>query len=218
MTQQQTYDADEVLMGGGNAPAWKFEDPNTTHTGTILTKSTRQEREYDRDNPGGGAPKFFPSGDPIMGIVIEVATDERTSSEDDGKRTFYVEGKYLKEAVRNGVRGAGSAKLEIGGRLTVTFTHREDPNDKRSRKHWNVVYTPAADAALNTEQGPVNTVTGEIAPQPAQQAPAQAAQPAQAAPVAPAAPTTAPGPTPEAIAALRAAGVDPATIYPGYTG
>lgn len=220
---QQTYDANDVLMGGGGAPAWKFDEPGTTRTGTIAsTPIARQEREYDRDNPGGGALKFFPSGDPIMGILIEVATDERTSTDDDGKRTFYVEGRYIKEAVRNAVRAAGCSKLEIGGRLQVTFTHREDPMDKRSRKFWNVTYTPAANVALmtpetaHTEQGPVNTRAGEIAGQQPQQAVQPVAQQTQT--PAPAAAPAGNQPTPEAVAALRAAGVDPATVYPGYTG
>lgn len=196
----QTYDANDVLMGGSNAPAWKFEEPGTTHIGTIASPPTaRQEREYDRDNPGGGALKFFPSGDPIMGIVIDVKTDERDmmNADDDGKRTFYVEGRYIKEAVRNAVRAAGASKLEVGGILSVTFTHREDPMDKRSRKYWDVKYTPAAQASLMgnqgvapTEQGPVNTGTGEIKP----------------------------GPTPEQVAAVKAAGIDPASVFPGYTG
>lgn len=206
---QQTHDANAILMGGSAAPAWKFDEPGTTRTGTIASPPTaRQEREYDRDNPGGGAPKFFPSGDPIMGIIIEVKTDDRdpANPEDDGRRTFYVEGRYIKEAVRNAVKAAGASRLEVGGKLSVTFTHREDPADKRSRKFWNVTYTPAAQAQLmgeqgpaptwaTTEQGQVNTTTGEVAP---------TAPPA--------------GPTPEAIAALRAAGIDPSTVYPGATG
>lgn len=242
-TQQQTHDPDDVLMGGGAAPAWKFNEPGTTRTGTILSKTTRQERDYDKDNPGGGDLKYFPSGDPIMGIVIEVATDERDAGgEDDGKRTFYIEGQHLKAAVRDAVKATGSQKLEIGGRVTVTFTHREDPTDRRSRKYWNVVYTLAADNALHqgqqaqppaappvapspaaqpqfvqTPQGIVNTATGELV-QPAVPPPSQ---PPAAPPVAPPAQPAAAGPEqpdPAAIAALRAANVDPKTVYPHYTG
>jgi len=152
---QQTYDANDVLMGGGGGAAWKFEQP-ITRTGTILSPpQAKQEREYDRDNPGGGAPKFFPSGDPIMGVVVEVQSDdERTGPDDDGKRTFYIEGRYLKDAVREGVRNSGAKGLEVGGKLSVEFTHREDPMDKRSRKFWNVTYTPAGNVALMGEPTP----------------------------------------------------------------
>src|SRR5436190_9543258 len=125
-------DANTILMGGSAAPAWKFEEPGTTHTGTIASPPTaRQEREYDPHNPGGGALKFFPSSDPIMGVITEVQTSERdpANPEDDGRRTFYIEGRYIKEAVRNAVRDAGAQGLDVGGQLAVTFTHREDPQD-----------------------------------------------------------------------------------------
>lgn len=226
---QQTYDPNEILFSGGGSPAWKFENPGTNYTGVIASVSARQERDYDRDNPGGGALKFFPSGDPIMGIVIELVTDQRTSNDDDGKRTFYAEGRYVKEALRAAVIASGVGKLEIGARLTVTFTHREDPMDKRSRKYWAMTYVPAAQNALSTavptEAGPVNPATGEVLGQaPAAQQPpwptqaAPAAPPVQqAAPVAPPAePVYPPGISAEIVAAVRANGQDPAVIFPGY--
>ena len=187
---QTNYDANDVLMGAGS-PAWKFEDPGTVHEGTIAAPpQAKQEREYEKDNPGGGALKFFPSGDPIMGVVVEVQTTERdaTKPDDEGKRTFYVEGRYIKEAVRGAVRTAGARGLEVGGHIRVTFTHREDPMDKRSRKFWTVVYTPAGNAALMAEAtpqapAPVQPVPQHVAPAPVQPAPVpQAPAPAPAAP------------------------------------
>ena len=179
------YDANDVLMGGAGSAAWKFDEPGTTHEGTIASPpQARQEREYDPNNPGGGALKVFPSGDPIMGVVVEVQTTERDPSnrEDDGRRTFYIEGRYIKEAVKGAVRAAGAAGLEVGGKLSVTYTHREDPMDKRSRKFWAVTYTPAGNAALMGGQPSA--------------APAQAAPPAYVAPPAQAAPPAQPAPAP----------------------
>lgn len=176
----QTPNANDVLMGGGGAPSWKFTDPGTTRVGTIKAPpKAHQEKDYDPNNPGGGKPKFFPSGDPIMGITVEVATDERDQGieDDDGTRTFWIEGRYLKEAVRSAVLAAGANGLEVGGRLQVTFTHREDPTDKRSRKYWDVKYTPAGNNTLMTD--------------PAPQQPAAAATPA---------PATQPTPQPAALA------------------
>lgn len=210
---QQTYDANAVLMGGGGPKAWKFDEAGTVHTGTIATAPVaRQEREYVQGNPGGGDPKFFPSGDPIMGIVVEVQTTERDPSveDDDGKRTFYVEGRYIKEAVRDAVRAAGAPGLQVGGQITVTFTHREDPMDKRSRKYWQVSYVPAGNAALMGQQpdpGP-SSMAGQqaahaeaVAPAPAQQAPQATPAPAPAPAAAPAAATA--NPTPEQLAAYQ---------------
>lgn len=173
----QSYDANAVLMGGPGAKGWKFEDPGTTHTGTVAEPPKAvQEREYDPQNPGGGKPKFFPSGDPIMGVHVILQTNERdvTDEDDDGKRTFYVEGRYIKEAVRNAIRAAGSAGIEVGGQLTVTFTHREDPMDKRSRKYWDVKYIPAGNAALMAPETPA-AATAPTPPPPAE--PAEPAAP-----------------------------------------
>ena len=150
---QTHYDANDLLMGGGGAPAWKFEGPGIRKVGTITAPpQAKQEREYDPNNPGGGAPKVFPSGDPIMGIFVEVQTDDTAA--DDGKRTFYVEGKRLKEAVRGAVRQAGARGLEVGGVLDVTLTHYDTPNDRRSGCNWAIVYTPAGNAALMGGQAP----------------------------------------------------------------
>ena len=69
MTQQT--DANAVLMGGAGAPALKFDNEGDRKVVTITAPpQARQEREYDPNNPGGGTPKVFPSGDPIMGIFV----------------------------------------------------------------------------------------------------------------------------------------------------
>lgn len=210
----QTPNANDVLMGGGGAPSWKFTDPGTTRTGTIKAPpQAHQEKDYDPNNPGGGKPKFYPSGDPIMGITVEVATDERDAGieDDDGTRTFWIEGRYLKDAVRSAVRAAGANGLEVGGRLQVTFTHREDPTDKRSRKYWDVKYTPAGNNALMADQAPqaATAATPAATPAPVDQ-PATAMPPAPQ-PAAPAGD----GDTPAAKAkALHALGLSPEQIAP----
>lgn len=193
----QTPNANDVLMGGGGAPSWKFTDPGTSRTGVIKAPpQAHQEKDYDPNNPGGGKPKFYPSGDPIMGITVEVQTDERDPSieDDDGARTFWIEGRYLKDAVRAAIRAGGANGLQVGGRITVTFTHREDPMDKRSRKYWDVQYVPAGNAALMAAEPPA-----------AIPAPAPAAPPAPA--------PAPPGNTPaDKARALIAVGLDDTTI------
>lgn len=179
----QHVDANALLMGnGGGGPTWKFENEGVRKVGTITEPPTaRQEREYDPNNPGGGALKFFPSGDPIMGILVTVQTDERTSPEDDGKRTFYIEGKRLKDAVRTAVRAAGAPGLEVGGKLDVTLTHYDTPGDRRSGRNWKVVYTPAGNAALmgdHPDPAPTQAPAATPAPAPAAAAPAGGQNPA----------------------------------------
>ena len=141
---RDTRSANDILMGGGGAPAWQFEQPGVRKVARITKPpQSKQEREYVPNQPGAGKPKFFPSGDPIMGVTVEVQTNERDPSDpdDDGKRTFYIEGKRLKEAVREAVRAAGANGLEVGGTLDVTLTHYDEPNDRKSGRNWQITYT-----------------------------------------------------------------------------
>lgn len=180
--------ANDVLMGGGGAPSAKFDEPGTEWAGPIVSPpETHQVRKYDPNNPGGGELRFFPSGDPIMGITVDIQTTVRDSTidEDDGVRRIYIDGRYLKDAVRDAVRKAGASGLEVGGQLRVKFTHREDPTDKRSRKFWDVTYTAPGNAALMADAAPAPVAPPTPAPAPAAQvspAPVPAPAPAAAGP------------------------------------
>lgn len=197
MTQQ--IDANAVLMGGAGAPALKFDNVGDRKVVTLTgPPQARQEREYDPNNPGGGAPKVFPSGDPIMGIFVDVRED--ATGED---HTFYVEGKRLKDAVKGAIRAAGSNGLEVGGKLDITLTHYDEAGDRRSGRNWQIAYTPAGNAALMGEpqQAPPTSAPQQTAPAPAQPAPQAQAQAPAAAPAAQGLPA---GTTPEQVAAFQA--------------
>lgn len=152
MTQQPS--ANDVLMGSGGAPTAKFDQPGVTIGGLILAEPrVYQEREYDPRNPGNGAPKFYPrSGDPIMSVSVDVQTNLRDAAdpEDVGVRRIYVEGKRLKDAVRDAVRAAGASGLEIGGRLDVTFTGLgvAESAGMNAPKLYTAKYVSAGNAAL----------------------------------------------------------------------
>jgi hypothetical protein len=222
-------DANDVLFGT-NKPSARFETPGTTVGGKITAPPrTRQEQEWNNvTQRSDGPPKFFPSGDPIMSIMVDVQTQLRDPQveNDDGQRTIYIQGKRLKDAVRDAVKAVGGERLEVGGELHVTFTHLgEAPSVGANQpKEWAVRYVPASQTALQQPQQPQQSNPWQqgtpAAPQqapPVQQQPAQTPLPPQQPPAAPQqAPANAP--TPEAIKALRNAGVDPVTVYPGYDG
>lgn len=197
MTSQPT-DANDILMGGGGKPTASFPEPGAAWGGYIVDGPTAfQEREYDKATGRSDGPlKTFPSGDPIMALHIDIQTDVRDPSieDDDGIRRIYIQGKELKNVFREGIRKAGSKGLKRGDWVGLQFTHRDDPMDKRSLKHWALNYVPAA--------APANDVLNQGAPQaPSQPAPQPPAQPAPAPAVAQPAPTpppaaTAPAPAP----------------------
>lgn len=231
-----TPDANDVLFGS-NAPTAKFDQPGTTIGGVIAALPRAfQEREFNiqtqrSDGPG----KTFPSGDPIMGVAIDVQTNLRDPSiqNDDGIRTIYVQGKRLKDAVRDAVRQAGAQRLEVGAEIWVTFTGLGQAAGPgvNPPKEYAVRYVPGGQAALGLGQqaAPVQQVAQQpvqqqVAQQPAQQAyappvqqqPVQVAQqpqPVQQVAQAPAGPAQ---PTPEQIAGLLANRMDPRTVFPTY--
>lgn len=201
MTQQQT--AEQFLLGGGGKSA-KFETVGATVTGSIAAPpQVRQQTDIST-----GAGLTWDNGDPKMQLVVQLQTNERADADDDGMRNLYVKGskdpssKSLHSAVAGAVQASGAKGLEVGGTLTVRYVGDGVSKTRgfNPPKQYEATYkAPDASEFLGTEQGQVNTGTGEIS------------SPAPAAPASD-------GPTPEAIAALRAAGVDPTTVYPNYQG
>lgn len=187
MTQQTN--ANDILMGNGGAPTAKFDTPGRTIGGRIVSEPVAyQEREYDPRNPGNGAPKFYPqSGDAIMSVRVDVSTTERDPAdpEDDGTRRIYIEGKRLKDAVRDSVRQAKARGLEVGGTLNVTFTGlgQAEGVGMSPPKLYQATYQAPVGAAANAA-----LMGGQPQPQAPQATPQVAAPPPQQAPPAPAAP------------------------------
>lgn len=230
-TPHTTQTANDVLMGGGGAPTAKITEGVTVAGRILAISEPYQEREYDPNNPGNGAPKFFKSGTPIMSFWVDVATPLRDPSieDDDGTRRIYMDGSRIKKAVRAGVQAAGATGLNVGGTLSVTCTHYDTPGDMRSGKNYAVTYQPGSPAntvlmgAQPDQQGNPSLAPGWAPQQPQQPAyqppaPAPVAAPVQQAPAPVAAPPVAAGPTPEQVAAVRAAGLDPANVFPGFVG
>lgn len=179
----QTPSADDVLMGSGR-PAAKFDQPGTVVGGKIVAPpKTHVEREYSPTKPGQGEPKKFPSGDPIYGVTVDVQTSQRNDADDDGVRRIWIEGKRMKESVRDAVREAGAHRLEAGGELWVKFTgFGEAESGLNPPKLWAAKYSaPSGPASQDEAWGP----------------PAASSPPPQAPPVATQGATPPPAVTPD---------------------
>lgn len=113
-----SIDPNTILMGGG-VPSAKFDGIGVSVTGRIEDITASQQTDFTT-----GEPKAWPNGEPMMQVVVTLATDQRDPSitDDDGLRKVYVKGKSLTGAVRDAVRKAGAKGLEVGGTLTVTYT------------------------------------------------------------------------------------------------
>lgn len=174
---QQAPSADDFLMGGG-VPSAKFPTVGTIVTGRITERPTvEQQRDYTT-----GELKFWDDGGAQMQLVVTLATSDRDPeiNDDDGSRRIYVKGQ-MKTAVAQAVRAAGARGLEVGGQLTVIYSHDGERKNPRfnAPKNYTAEYVPAAAAELHTPE-----------------------------PQSPAAPSAIPGLTPEQLAAALA---NPAT-------
>lgn len=159
-----SIDPNSILMGGGVASA-KFENVGTTITGTIEDLTASQQTDFTT-----GELRTWPNGDPMMQVVVTLATDLRDPdvTDDDGLRKVYVKGKSLTAAVRDAVRRAGAKGLEPGGTLTVTYTG-DGVAERRGinpPKLYSATYAkPDPAAAANAALGLAHTK--EAAPAPA---------------------------------------------------
>lgn len=60
-------------------------------------------------------------------IVLKTEERDPTDPEDDGRRTLYVKS-WMRSAIGDALRKAGAKEPEVGGTLTVRFTHVEAPD------------------------------------------------------------------------------------------
>lgn len=183
MTTPQQYNtpsADDFLLGGGGAPSAKFVTPGTVIAGRITQQPTvQQQRDIQT-----GEKKFWNDGNPMMQLVVTIQTDQRdpSISDDDGQRRLFIKG-ALQAAVADAVRTAGATGLEVGGHLTVTYTHDGTPKQRgfSAPKQYTATYMPAAAAELLSPAPNVDPwqapATALPQPAPAAAAPAPAAFP-----------------------------------------
>lgn len=210
-------------LGGNGGNSFAFDRPGDSVTGQIISLTEQQQTDLQT-----GEPKTFSNGQPMLMYRVALATQLRDpgNATDDGHRDVYLKGSRKTgvqsslAAVLDAVRTAtGGTALEPNATLTLTYIG-DGPQAQRGfnpPKLYSATYvrpTMQLGAPAAAPQQPY-TPAGTVAPQAQAPAPQYAPQQPVAAPV-PAAPPAAAGPTPEQIAALRAAGVDPATVFPGY--
>ena len=196
-------------LGGQGGSSFPFENIGDSVTGTILDLEEVQQTDLD-----SGEPKAFPNGQPMMMFRLTLQTELQDDPADDGVRSLYLRGsrksasKSSLAAALDAVRRAtGGTQLQSG----AVYTHTYVADGVATRRGYSAPkfyeghYVP----------GPMSLDGGQAQPapqvqQPVQQ-PAQVQQPVQQ-PVQVQQPAAAGQYTPDQLAALRAAGIDPATL------
>jgi hypothetical protein len=231
--------------GGGSSFSFgpQGTQPGSHVSGTVIDMKEVQETNYDTKEPefwSNGDPKMQ------YRVTLQTELRDPANPQDDGQRSIYLNGYRkphpkngtsgtLYAVLQSVQQATGTTSLQPGGKLTLKWVSGMGfTGDPRHYQAWyeapaidlgGAQPNPAAQAAPPVQQAPAFGSPAAAQPawsQPATAAPvAQAAPPVQqvAAPVAQSAPVAAPvasEPSAAAIAALRAAGVNPKTVYPGY--
>lgn len=190
-----TQTAEQFLMGSG-IPAGKFDSHGDVISGTI-TMAPEVKQQTDMDT---GEPKTWNNGDPMMQLIVTVQTGLGTGPDDNGERRIYVKGKSLTDAVREAVRKTGAKGLQIGGTLAVTYTG----DGEAKKRGFNPPKLYAADYTLPDTTAQSGNFLGVTQPPASTTAPVASVAPVASAPSA------------DQIAAVKAAGLNPAAVFPGY--
>lgn len=233
-------DANQLLLTGGKAP--EGADFGPTPPGTVAGKvlagpTTYHAREFDRANPGQGPLRYWPDGNPVYGVYVDLDMPGH------GIRRLYIEKLRMTTAIQQAMLRAGAHTVDPGGFLSVTWTGTETGQGNMPANTYYAEYSPPgvlppANKILTNGQataqvahsGPAQWqqgVPGATLPQyvPTQTAPAPTYAPPPAPPVQPQPAMSAPPvqpPAPQALtetiaAAMRNAGIptDGYTIIPG---
>lgn len=138
--------SNDLLMGGGSGnPALALSNVGDSVEG-VITKIGKQLQAKEPSGPRKGQPKTWPSGDPVMQVPIELKTNLRDPlvEGDDGARTWWVrQSSDAQRALRDGIVAAGASKAEVGARVKVTLTGKDESFSIAKHLH-SVVYTPAS--------------------------------------------------------------------------
>jgi len=150
----QQYDANSFLMQTG-VPSAKFPTVGTTVTGTIVREpELQQQTDFDT-----GEPLTWPDGRPRMQVRVILQTDERDPQipGDNGERAIYIKGN-LQKAVAQAVRAAGANRLEVGGKLSVTYSSDGVAQGRKNPpKLYSAKYEPPDPLAAAADPQPEHT-------------------------------------------------------------
>lgn len=147
--------ANDVLFGSG-IPAAKFQHPGDTFAGPITKLEAQQARKFDKKtNRPTDELDFWDNGDPKMVAVVTIRTDHRDPEDpsDDGQRKLYIASRYQQNAVKAAVKAAGRRALDVGGILSLTFTHEAPSEAGPMAKFYEASYQPASASAANAALG-----------------------------------------------------------------
>jgi hypothetical protein len=111
-------DSYSFFGGSSGAPYFAFREVGTSIAGVICDDPV----ERDATDPGTGEVQTYKDGNPKKVLVVTLQTNLNEGPEDDGKRSVWISTVGQKRAVGDAIRESGRKGLDVGGKLTLTFT------------------------------------------------------------------------------------------------
>jgi hypothetical protein len=132
------------FLGGERMPYWPTK---SSSFGDVITGKICEEPFTQQQTDQKGERKTYDNGDPMLQLVVTLQTDMRDPDieEDNGKRRLYVKGATphcLRNAVAQAVREAKCKGLDVGGDLTVVYTHDAKTEYGSDARQFTATYAP----------------------------------------------------------------------------
>lgn len=125
-------------------PTAKFATVGQTYSGVVLfPPEDRQAREFGSDKL-----KVWKDGSPVMQTRVVLRQDDQTEV------AVYASGRMAK-AITTAIVDAGAVDIEVGGRLTVTYTGTDpdSANPANPAKLYKAEYIPAPSSGWDDDPG-----------------------------------------------------------------
>ena len=101
-----------------DAAAFKFENIGDTAKGKVVRAEKRQQTDIDT-----GEPRVFPSGDPMMQLIVTIELDDGTQTALYFKGGEYEAAEGKGQSGLNALRaGVGQQEFRTGGLLAVQYS------------------------------------------------------------------------------------------------
>lgn len=123
----------------------KFKNPGDTHT-LQITEAVEKRQQHELVRAGDkwikGEPRTYKSGDPMFEYVIS-GLNYNAESEDKANAVLVVKARQVR-AIGQALKAAGVNQMQVGGVLTLTFTHYGEGQGSIPPKEYEAKYVPAS--------------------------------------------------------------------------
>lgn len=155
---------DFINQGGKKSLAWVTKDAygrsidvpvGTAYTVQVIEiPKVQQQLDFETKQP-----KYYSDGNPMMMLAVEVQTDLREDTEDDGTRMIYLRNQSLR-ALQDEMRRLGVKQFGIGTVMQMTLVDLKPTSKGNPQKIFDIklqptpLSNPQADALLAPPQAP----------------------------------------------------------------